>query len=353
MNALEVRELTKVYPEFTLDKVSFFVKQGHISGLIGRNGAGKSTTIKGILRLINAEGSVSVFGKDFLKKHDIYISTVPQTGENEKIEKVTYADEYGNVNIYMLPFLKPALFKNSMPEEAAAGEDAIIKKLVENTDIDKNERNIILAHQFFVSGHKEPELCESEQTPAIVGGLDAVDVSAFDDFEYAALGHIHGGQFVGCEKNRYSGTPIKFSVSERNHNKNIVMVDMEEKNKEIEITKLPLTQIRDVKKLTGYFDDIIASADEELKNDYVSITLRDEEIIPDVKEKLGAYFDYILEVVVDNSETRKIMLEDVGELKEMSPYDAFDTFFEQLTDRKMNDAESELFREILSEVGEE
>ena len=186
------------------------------------------------------------FGKDFLKKHDIYISTVPQTGENEKIEKVTFADEYGNVNIYMLPFLKPALFKNSMPEEAAAGEDAIIKKLVENTDIDKNERNIILAHQFFVSGHKEPELCESEQTPAIVGGLDAVDVSAFDDFEYAALGHIHGGQFVGSEKNRYSGTPIKFSVSERNHNKNIVMVDMEEKNKEIEITKLPLTQIRDV-----------------------------------------------------------------------------------------------------------
>ena len=135
----------------------------------------------------------------------------------------------------MLPFLKPALFKNSMPEEAAAGEDAIIKKLVENTDIDKNERNIILAHQFFVSGHKEPELCESEQTPAIVGGLDAVDVSAFDDFEYAALGHIHGGQFVGSEKNRYSGTPIKFSVSERNHNKNIVMVDMEEKNKEKEL----------------------------------------------------------------------------------------------------------------------
>lgn len=105
---------------------------------------------------------------------------------------------------------------------------------------------------------------------------------------------------MGSEKNRYSGTPIKFSVSERNHNKNIVMVDMEEKNKEIEITKLPLTQIRDVKKLTGYFDDIIASADEELKNDYVSITLRDEEIIPDVKKKLGAYFDYILEVVVDN-----------------------------------------------------
>ena len=68
MNALEVRGLTKVYPEFTLDKVSFFVKQGHISGLIGRNGAGKSTAIKGILRLINAEGSVSVFGKDFLKE---------------------------------------------------------------------------------------------------------------------------------------------------------------------------------------------------------------------------------------------------------------------------------------------
>lgn len=252
----------------------------------------------------------------------------------------------------MLPFLKPSMFKNSMPDEAAAGEDAIIRKLVKNTDINKDERNIIIAHQFFVSGQNEPELCESEQTPAIVGGLDAVDISVFDDFEYAALGHIHGGQFVGNEKNRYSGTPVKFSVSERNHKKNIVMVDLEEKGKKAQFTKLWLTQIRDVKKLTGYFDDIVAAADEELKNHYVSITLRDEEIIPDVKEKLSAYFDYILEVVVDNSETRKIMLDDVEELKDMSPYDAFNTFFKQLKDREMNEAESELFREILSEVGE-
>ena len=67
MNALEVRGLTKVYPEFKLDKVSFCVKQGYISGLIGRNGAGKSTTIKGILRLIAAEGDVAVFGRDIIK----------------------------------------------------------------------------------------------------------------------------------------------------------------------------------------------------------------------------------------------------------------------------------------------
>lgn len=293
------------------------------------------------------------FGKDFLKMHDIYISTVPPVEKNEKIEKVTLNDKYGNVNIYMLPFLKPAMFKNSMPDEAAAGEDAIIKRLIADADINKEERNIIIAHQFFVSGNSEPQLCESEQAPAIVGGLDAVDISVFDDFEYSALGHIHGGQFVGGQKNRYSGTPIKFSVSERNHNKGIIMVDLPEKGMKAEITKLLLTQIRDVKKITGYFDDIIAAADGELKNDYVSITLRDEEIIPDVKEKLSAYFDYILEVVVDNSETRKIMLEDAEELKEMSPYDAFNIFFEKLTDRKMNDAESELFREILSEVGEE
>ena len=67
MNALEVKELTKVYPEFTLDKISFCVEQGHICGLIGRNGAGKSTTIKGILRLISTAGDIVVFGKDFYK----------------------------------------------------------------------------------------------------------------------------------------------------------------------------------------------------------------------------------------------------------------------------------------------
>lgn len=80
MKALEVKELTKVYPEFTLDKVSFCVQQGHISRLIGRNGAGKSTTIKGILRLINAEGSVSAFGKDFLKEEMAVKQTIGYVG---------------------------------------------------------------------------------------------------------------------------------------------------------------------------------------------------------------------------------------------------------------------------------
>ena len=289
------------------------------------------------------------YGSDFLRKHNIYISSMPPT-EDLKMEKVSLSDKNGNVNFYLLPFFKPIMFKNSMPDEYLNGENAIIKKIVENTDIDKSERNVVMSHQFFTSGHEEPKLCDSEQLPAIVGGLDAVDISVFEDFEYSALGHIHGGQFVGNEKNRYSGTPVKFSVSERNHNKSIVMVDLEAKGRKAEITKLPLTQIRDVKKLEGYFDDIIALADEDIKKDYVSITLRDEDIIPDVKEKLNAYFDNILEVVIDNSQTRKIMLDDVEELKGMSPFDSFNTFFEQLNDRKMDENESELFREILSEV---
>lgn len=293
------------------------------------------------------------FGKQFLKEHDIYISTQPPVDEDDRMEKVSVYDEYGVVNFYMLPYLKPTMYKNAMTSENSLSENSIIKKLVENEDINESERNVIISHQFFVSGMSEPELCDSEQMPAIVGGLDAVDISVFDKFDYSALGHIHGGQFVGEEKNRYSGTPVKFSVSERNHKKSIVMVDLKEKGEEAEITKLPLSQIRDVRKLEGYFDDIIALADDELKSDYVSITLRDENIIPDVKEKLSAYFDYILEVVVDNSETRKIMLDDVEELKEMSPFDAFNTFFEQLTDRRMNEAESELLREIISEVGDE
>ena len=311
------------------------------------------TTLSGITVLIisgNHDNAQRLnYGSDFLRKHNIYISSMPPV-EDLKMEKISLSDENGNVNFYLLPFFKPVVFKNSMPDEYLNGENAIIKKIVQNTDIDKSERNVVMSHQFFISGHEEPKLCDSEQLPAIVGGLDAVDIAAFEDFEYSALGHIHGGQFVGNEKNRYSGTPVKFSVSERNHNKSIVMVDLEEKGKKAEITKLPLNQIRDVKKLEGYFEDIIALADEEIKKDYVSITLRDEDIIPNVKEKLNAYFDNILEVIIDNSQTRKIMLDDVEELKEMSPFDSFNTFFEQLNDRKMDENESELFREILSEV---
>ena len=66
-NALVISGLTKTYKDFVLDNVSFSVPSGSIVGLIGENGAGKSTTINAVLGLIQKEdGYVSVFGKDGL-----------------------------------------------------------------------------------------------------------------------------------------------------------------------------------------------------------------------------------------------------------------------------------------------
>ena len=98
------------------------------------------------------------YGSDFLRKHNIYISSMPPV-EDLKMEKISLSDENGNVNFYLLPFFKPVVFKNSMPDEYLNGENAIIKKIVQNTDIDKSERNVVMSHQFFISGHEEPKHC--------------------------------------------------------------------------------------------------------------------------------------------------------------------------------------------------
>lgn len=65
MNALEIKNLTKSYPGFTLDNLNLTLPSGCIMGLIGENGAGKSTTIKLILDMIHKDsGSIKILGKD-------------------------------------------------------------------------------------------------------------------------------------------------------------------------------------------------------------------------------------------------------------------------------------------------
>lgn len=293
------------------------------------------------------------YGKSFLEKHDIHISVMPPQKEGDKLEKIVLEDEYGKVNFYMLPFLKPSMVRHFMPDEASQGEQAIIAKLLADEDIDYSSRNVILTHQFYVNGTVMPVMCDSELRPVSAGGTDAVDISVLDGFDYAALGHIHSTQCVKEEKFRYCGTPIKYSVSEAGQDKSITVVTIESKTEGICINTLPIKAKHDVLKLRGSLADIIAASNESNRQDYVSITLIDDDIPEMVKEYIEPYFENILEIIVDNKRTRQILNEDVADFKELTPYEAFGAFFKEVLGRVMNEQEDTLIKEIISEVNNE
>lgn len=290
------------------------------------------------------------YGRTFLRKHNIYISVMPPQDVDERLEKVVLEDLHGKVYFYMLPFIKPGMVRHFMPDEAAGGEQAVIKALLDKEDIDWTQRNVILSHQFYKNGNNIPERCDSEQKTASAGGTDAVDISVLKDFDYAALGHIHGAQMIGEEKFRYCGTPLKYSVSETSHEKSITMVVMGGKEDKINIQTLPINPLHDVLKFRGSLKDIIAMANGQNRQDYISVTLTDDDIPEMVKEQLQGYFENILEIIADNARTRQIISEEVADFKELSPYEAFSAFFKETAGREMDMQESSLINRIIEEA---
>jgi exonuclease SbcD len=154
------------------------------------------------------------YASSFLEKHKIYISVLPPQKEEEGLKKVVLTDEYGDVNFYLLPFTKPGYVRHLFAEGVVTSYDTAVAALIERENIDYTRRNVLVSHQFYVAGDKLPETCESEQVYISVGGIDSVDIAAVRQFDYVALGHLHGPQHIGVKQIRYSGTPLKYSVSE-------------------------------------------------------------------------------------------------------------------------------------------
>lgn len=186
---------------------------------------------------------------------------------------MTLADGYGEVDFYLLPFVKPGYVRKLFDEEIK-GYDMAVRRLIEREEIDPARRCVILSHQFYTAGGKEPATCDSEIH--YVGGVENVDAGVLAPFDYAALGHIHRSQHIGAEKCRYCGTPFPYSVSEAGEEKSVTVVKLGEKGQPPAIRQIPLTPVREVKKLTGTLHEILEQAGEEVCHAFVSITLTDD-----------------------------------------------------------------------------
>ena len=290
------------------------------------------------------------YASEILKRHHIYLAgNVPERPE-EHIEKVTLHDAYGEVDFYLLTFMKPAYVKNIFVDGTPETYSDAVKEIIKREKIDyKDKRNVLVSHQFYVGEKAEsPETCDSEVFS--VGGIDNVDIGSVKEFDYVALGHLHGAQCIGKPEIRYCGTLLKYSVSESTQNKSLTVVTLKAKGEKPEIENYPLHPLRDVRKKKGTLDEIIKEAQETEKDDYISITLTDEIDPYKPKEQLERIFSHILEIRVDNQRTRTKLKEMDEELVMKDPFTSFAEFYKEMQGREMNGEEETIMKEIFDKA---
>lgn len=292
------------------------------------------------------------YASGILKNHQIYLAGTAPGTEEEHIRKVTLNDEYGEVDFYLLPFLKPSYVRNVFPGEPPQTYGDAVAKLIRREEIDyRGRRNVLISHQFY-TGNELPETCDSETFS--VGGIDNVDIGAVRDFDYVALGHLHGAQSVGMPHIRYCGTLLKYSVSESGQEKALTLVTLSRKGTPPNVERLALHPLRDVKKKRGRLAEILESAKEEERDDYVSITLTDEVDPYKPKEQLEEVYDRILEVKADNIRTRNKLREMDEELVLKDPLETFCDFYQEMQGRQLAEEEMEIMKKMFDEAkGEE
>ena len=284
------------------------------------------------------------FGGRVMVEAGIHMSPV----YNGDITPITMEDEYGKVNVYMLPFVKPAHVRRYFPEENIESYTDAIRVAIEHMNVDSSERNVLIAHQFVTGALR----CESEEVS--VGGLDNVDASVFDVFDYVALGHIHSPQSIGRDEVRYCGTLLKYSFSEAEGFKSVTVVDMDEKNN-VEIKEIPIKPLRDMVKLRGTFAEVTSKEFTDRVNlqDYVKITLTDEDEIMEALGKLRGIYVNLMELEYDNTRTKSSgELTDIVNIEQKSPLQLFGEFYELQNGQGMSEEQMDFAKELMEEIWE-
>ena len=235
-----------------------------------------------------------------LEKQRVHMVGIPPRKQDEYIKKVTLSDEYGIVNFYLLPFVKPSMVRGLFEldeNEPSLSYNESIKRIIEREKIDYSQRNVLISHQFYLPLSENDNIVNqierAESEIKSVGNVDVVDVRWINDFDYAALGHIHKPMKAGCDYIRYSGTPMAYSVSEAGQKKGIIIAELGEKGN-LNIREKILNPLRKVRVIKGTYEEVI----KEKTDDYVSVYLtdtRDLEVI-DLNETLSECFKNLLEI---------------------------------------------------------
>ena len=272
--------------------------------------------------------------RNVLSRQKVYMIGQPPRTETEYIEKVVLHDAYGNVNFYLLPFVKPSMVKQVVGVDENGNNlsyNETLHRLIGRETIDENDRNVLVSHQFYLpAGRKAEEVERMESEIRTVGNIDEVSADVLEIFDYAALGHIHKPMKVGGENWRYCGTPLACSVSEAQQKKGIIMVEMGAKD-EVRTTILPLEPLREVRVVKGTLEEVLA----ESCKDYVTVILTDKADLDviDMQERIRLAFPNLLEIRRENQRkadyTRTLQTQEL-----LDPYELCCSFLKGLDEEE-------------------
>lgn len=284
------------------------------------------------------------FGNELFVDNGVYIEGI-FTGSLKCVE---LEDEYGKILIHMLPFVKPADVRGFYPDEDINSYHEAIECIIKNTNIDKSKRNIIMTHQFVTASGVDVERSDSETLS--LGGVDNVDVSLFDNFDYVAMGHIHRGQKLIRDTVRYAGSPLKYSFSEANHKKSVPIIEFKEKGN-INIELVDLVPIRDMRVIKGKLDNLL---DKEVvsfgnTNDYISAIVTDEDYIMDAIGKLRSVYKNILRLEYQNKRTVIVNSSDLdnSSVDKMSEIELFCDFYKKQNNIDLDEERLDIVNRII------
>ncbi len=292
------------------------------------------------------------FGSEIFADDGLYISA----NYSGTIDKIELEDEFGKLNVYMLPYIKPIEVKEYFEENEINSYNDAIRLVIQKEDINTKERNIILSHQFVTAGNEEPERSDSETL--VLGGTENVDISCYKDFDYVALGHIHGPQRIGRDTARYSGTILKYSFSEVNQNKCLTILNFKEKgNLEIN-TSITIKPLRDMRVIKGPIEEL---TNEEVyrntnREDYIRAIITNEEQVYDAIGQIKKIYPNTLRLDIDNSKlklSQDIQMSDLDDIKKKNEVELFNEFYKYQNNQEMNEVQLDIIKQVVKEAKKE
>jgi len=284
------------------------------------------------------------FGGRLMQQQGIHLSPV----YNGSISPITLPDDYGDVHFWLLPFIKPAHVKRFYPEAGIESYTDACRVALENLGLDTARRNVLLTHQF-VTGSAT---CDSEEIS--VGGSDNVDAEVFADFDYVALGHIHGPQNIGSERIRYCGTPLKYSFSESTHKKSVTVVELAEKGN-LQVRTVPLKAKHDLRQIRGTYAEVTAKSfyENTAVEDYLHITLTDEEDVPEAVARLRVIYPNLMKLSYDNTRTRSsTVIDGAADVQKKSPLELFGELYQLQNGQGMSETQQVFMQQLIESIWE-
>lgn len=286
------------------------------------------------------------FGGRLLNSRGIYLSPV----YDGSVTKIPLKDQYGTVWIHLLPFIRPSTVRHVFENEVDLVTDVqtAAETVIRHMEVDLKDRNILVAHQFVTGASR----CESEDVQ--VGGLDNIDAAVFTPFDYTALGHIHSPQNVGTDRVRYCGTPLKYSFSEVDQEKSITVVELEKKGT-VRTSLLPLKPLRDMRKLRGTYLELTDRSfyRDMNREDYIQVTLTDEDDVPDGLQKLRVIYPNIMQLLYDNQRTKTTQEVDAAQaVEKKTEMELFYEFYELQNNQPMTKQQKDFAEQLIREIKE-